>query len=737
MDLNDASRLLEHDFGLSDLALLGQGKEGFVFADPANVYKVFRDGVQHFAPSQLKFLKDALGAANSPPFRILPIIDVQVKDNAVVIVSPRLEGGRYSGGRWWELVELLRECRTRGVALTNIHPDNLVVNARGVVYIDIGASVEALTEPLWENMVKRAFLTFRCPDDDRLRTLMTQTLTSDPPELQGIGMLRHDVVVTDVAPIPPKRRPAGLVREITLLVRTCQMEWATIEFQVEHLVKQLEGVRRFKEVVVVCDANVGPFTRQYDRADPKAQKLSLQRLLDRGIVDRVLWAPDDADTLRGVAERWFRCDTAEPYSARGEPTLASLWALDQCETNRVLQTDSDIVVGRFRDADIISKLVDVLDCNLNAIAASLPPPIQEAQPYTGSGPRGKWRTEVRLSMIDRARLEQLLPLPNQVRDGRLQSSWYRALDARLRLSDYVCLRGGDTGSFMLHIPNSLKPDQNRWFNLVKAVERGDCFAGQLGKVEMDGSLRDWLGGRNESLVFLVRGKNVPLPRLDRCIASLRCQNRQDFGVVFVDAGSTNGMAERLEQELKGWLRGRASLYRSWDESTIIENILHAIRELVVRPDAIVAMLDADDALLGPAVVDRILTAYREGADLTVGSMLRTDRAARYPVTFENARSVRASNVWQHLRTFRRYLFDRVREEDLQADGQWIPYAEDWAYMLPMVELARHPTWIRDPIYLYDPVPGRRNCSVQEREAMIAKICQKPAYQGKGELPLVR
>jgi hypothetical protein len=727
MDLDSASRLLEHGFGLPGLALLGQGKEGFVFADSVNVYKVFRDGVEHFAPSQLKFLADALGAANNPPFRILPITDVQVKDNAVVIISPRLEGGRYSGGRWWELVELLRECRSHGIALTNIHPDNLVVGARGVVYVDIGASIEPLTEPLWDNMVKRAFLTFRCPDDDRLRALMTQSLTSDPPELEGVSLLRHDTDVTEVAPSPPRGRPAGPAREITLLIRTCQMEWATIEFQVEHLVKQLEGNRRFKEVAVVCDANVGPFTRQYDRADPKAQKQSLQRLLDRGIVDRVLWAPDDADTLRGVAERWFRCHTAEPYSARGEPTLASLWALDQCETNRVLQTDSDIVVGRFRDADIISKLVDVLDCNLNAIAVSLPPPLREAQPYTGGGPRGKWRTEVRLSMIDRARLEQLLPLPNQVRDGRLQSSWYRALDALLRLSDYVCLRGGDTGSFMLHIPNSLKPDHNRWFNLVKAAERGVRFPGQVGKIEMEGALAGWLGAREEELVFLVRGRNVSLQKLDRCIESIRLQDRQDFGVVFIDAGSTNGMAERLEAELDGWLHGRASLYRNWNLSTITENVVRAIRELVIRPESIVALLDADDALLGSGVVDRVLETYAQGADLTVGSMLRTDRAASYPVVFEHSRARRGGNVWQHLKTFRRHLFDRIREDDLKIDGKWIPYAEDWAFMLPMVEMASHPVWIREPIYLYDPDPSVRNCTVQEREQMISRIAQKPPY----------
>jgi hypothetical protein len=727
MDLEGASQFLEQNLGLSDLAVLGQGKEGFVFADSANTFKVFRNGVEHFAPSQIEFLRNVLGSPSDPPLRILPIREVLIKDGLVAIVSPRLTGGTYTGGRWWELTELLRECRSRRIALTNIHPDNLLVSTRGVVYIDIGNSIEPLTETLWDNMVKRAFLTFRCPDDERLRVLMSRSLTSGLPELEGVSLLRHDVEVSRVDPLPSHRRPTGPSRDVSLLIRTCQMEWATIEFQVEHLVRQLEGTRRFREVLLVCDSNVGPFTRQYDRADPEAQFQALRRLSDRGTVDRVLWVPDDPAALRAVARRWFGCDTVQPLSSRGEPTLASLWALDQCETVRVLQTDSDMIVGRSPDVDIPVRLVSELDKHPNAIGVSLPPPLAKPQPYTGYGPEGKWRAEVRLSMIDRCRLEQILPLPNQIYAGRLKLPWYRALDARLESSEFVCLRGGDVDSHMLHIPNCLKSDHNRWFNLVKSVERGGLSPGQIGKTELGGGLSCWLGARQEDLVIVVRGRNVPLERLDRCIESLRLQERQNFGVVFIDAGSTNGMAERLEAELHGWLRGRASLYRNWDVSTITENIFHAIRELILRPDTIVALLDADDALVGRNALGRVLEAHSRGADLTVGSMLRSDRAASYPVVFENARASRGGNVWQHLRTFRKHLFDSIREEDLKIDGKWIPYAEDWALMLPLVELASHPTWIREPIYFYDPDPSLRNCTVPEREQMISLIAQKPSY----------
>ena len=205
------------------------------------------------------------------------------------------------------------------------------------------------------------------------------------------------------------------------------------------------------------------------------------------------------------------------------------------------------------------------------------------------------------------------------------------------------------------------------------------------------------------------------------------QANQAFGILFIDAGSTNGMAERLEALCRGPIRERTTLYRNWDVVTSAENQYRAIRDLVGRSESIVALLDADDALLGRAVVDKLLAVYREGADLTVGSMLRTDRPADYPVTFENPRTHRGGNVWQHLRTFRRSLFDPIREEDLKLDGGWVPYAEDWAMMLPMVEMASNPVWIKAPIYLYDPSPEQRVYSTADRERVIAGICAKASY----------
>ncbi|HEV2166349.1 MAG TPA: hypothetical protein VGS23_05165, partial [Thermoplasmata archaeon] len=86
------------------------------------------------------------------------------------------------------------------------------------------------------------------------------------------------------------------------------------------------------------------------------------------------------------------------------------------------------------------------------------------------------------------------------------------------------------------------------------------------------------------------------------------------------------------------------------------------------------------------------------------------------------------NVWQHLRTFRKRLFDRIREADLKIDGHWIPEAEDWAYMLPVIEMAEHPVSIPDKVYWYEPSPEKSLRSREVREIIVASIVAKSPYR---------
>jgi hypothetical protein len=162
----------------------------------------------------------------------------------------------------------------------------------------------------------------------------------------------------------------------------------------------------------------------------------------------------------------------------------------------------------------------------------------------------------------------------------------------------------------------------------------------------------------------------------------------------------------------------------------IENIYIAIEKVCKNPESIIVMLDADDALIPDNALSRILELYHNGADLTSGSMLRADKEAKYKVNFDNPRKNGGGNVWQHIRTFKKYLFDSLDMEDLKLDNEWIPVAEDWAFMLRLVELSKNPVNIADKIYYYDPSEDKYRRSREELDEIIARIIAKQARRTK-------
>jgi hypothetical protein len=60
--------------------------------------------------------------------------------------------------------------------------------------------------------------------------------------------------------------------------------------------------------------------------------------------------------------------------------------------------------------------------------------------------------------------------------------------------------------------------------------------------------------------------------------------------------------------------------------------------------------------------------------------------------------------WQfsHARTFYAWLFKRIKKEDFQIDGKFIPIACDLAEMYPMLEMAREKArYVEEIVYIYN------------------------------------
>ncbi len=514
---------------------------------------------------------------------------------------------------------------------------------------------------------------------------------------------------------------------VSLLIKTCLMEWWTIDRLVRHQVGQLECPVGFIEKVVVVDTFEGPFSRQYDQPDAEAHQTAMKRLLEDGVVDRVVYAPREPEIIRETYGKWFGAESVETHSANGQQLMATLFGFDSCTGDYVLQLDSDLLIARTdRGHDYLGEMADVLRRDPKALF--VPMNICRTGPalYTWEGPNGDWRVEVRGCLFDRHRLQSVLPVANELENGRFALAWHRAFDRFIASGDYRSYRGGDPRTAFIHVPNDRKTDVEGWLDVAGCVERGYVPGAQLERVDLTGSPADWAGlKRGESFVFVICGRNVEPGRFKRCFESLVAQECGDWGAVVVDDASTNGFGDYAGMLLADHA-DRVTLVRNESRRGTLHNTWNAVTRFCVDPETVIITLDADDALIGRGVLNRVRAEYDDGADVTVGSMLRLDKEAFYPVNFDNPRWW-DSNVWQHLRTFRKRLFDAIAVEDLRIDGEWIDPAADWAFMVPIVEMAASPRHIAEPLYLYEPAAPKDEDGRRERDSVIARILTKPLY----------
>ena len=926
-----AEDFVRQEFGTGPLTCLGVGGEGVVLTDGRLAYKHFHSWNPRNRERQVEFLQSLVGRF-AYCRTLLDIREVRQRGNHVVIVHPYETGTKYLGGRLAELLTLLRECREAGIACRNIHPDNLLVTPSGIKLIDYGSDIIPASDREFQQMCRRAFLTYRFHFRSDLKHLMTRALTDpDLPELAGLpqflnaldsrgwdelfhrpmadlvlrecpesvldygcgdGRLteqmpvhgirtfgydpdpvavarccgrgspveyggrelledlrsksaRFQVVVcsrvlcnitdstefeavlkdlrrlvddtgtvfvavcnpfylpvastelvrkhipcaheyrdtfsytktvtgtgnqrtevhrsfatykrafedaglhveevielggTDSRYLRPasehlvfRLSPSGIIASadpgtrVSLLIKTCLMEWRAIERLVRHQVGQLAGPTRFVERVIVVDPSMGPFTRQYDYPDPVAHRAAMERLVADGIVDQVVYAPVEPEAIRATYMKWFGVESDVTHSVDGQQIFATLYGFDSCTGDYVLQLDSDGLIVRADEShDYLGEIVEVLCKDPNALFVPLSICRSISQPYTFEGPRGDWRVEVRGCLFDRQRLQSVLPIPNELDGSRLALAWHRAFDRFIASGEHRSYRGGDPATALIHVPNDRKADPDEMSEILGAVERGYVPRVQLGNVDLTGSVVDWAGPRRgEPFVFVICGRNVDPGRFKRCLESLEAQDCPDWGGVVVDDASSNGFGDYAEV-LLGDQADRFTIIRNSTRRGALFNTWNVITKLCDNPDTVILTLDADDALLGGHVLARVRAEYEAGADVTVGSMLRLDKEAFYSVDFNKPRSWR-SNVWQHLRTFKKYLFDAIDVEDLKLDGEWIDLANDWAFMVPIVEMAASPRRIPEPVYLYEPSDQKRAVDRAERDSIIARILAKPAY----------
>ena len=518
--------------------------------------------------------------------------------------------------------------------------------------------------------------------------------------------------------------------QTALVIRACAMDAEHIEFQVRHLVRQLNYPRGFSEIILAIDGKTSHFLRPHVDGDLPSVLASARRLKREGWIDRIVVAPVREREIARITKKYLDLQGVFTHALNGAPLLPTLCAFDSCHCEYALHIDVDMIVGRIDGRwDYLGEMLNAMSTDSAlTMALNIPGSISRVK----DNKQLPFRLEVRSGLTNIGQLKKMLPLPVETGpEGIPTKGWHRMVDQLISLQRMSSLRGGNQKLFVFHPPNRFKNCEEAMDIVINGAEKGFFPESQRGKNEWNGESAGWLfSPRREQFIFVICGGNVPHGRIDRCLNSVIRQDFGNWGVVLMDDASSDSHGARLKQWAEKYSQHMTYFARR-KYSDGLANLHFAVRQLCTDPESIIVTLDMDDALLGTKVLTRLHQEYQQGADMTVGSMLRTDKQATYPVCFDDPRNHRGGSVWQHLRSFRKRLFDAIPNRALRdCNGDYYSIAGDWAYMLPITEMAKHPVWIRDPLYLYEPDVRRKKRLRVTHKSAVAEIVRRPSLKIK-------
>jgi len=596
--------------------LLGEGREGRVYRRGDYVVKVFNPGV---ISDELGIRLSGLAKAFRAPFPA----DVQIvkESGAWVARYPWFESEPVHNLTEEEVSEYLANAGSLQVIADNFKLSNLRRCEGKLVLIDIGRHLRPFNRSTFRDVCAKAYALLHGMGDERL--------VSDFGRLRKAGGVQgmpgfasfYQGIVRRIAETfwqeCPRPALAEEASDVTLLLKCCAMDSDYLERQVGHLVYRLSTPKKFKEVVLSIDTKIGTFLRQHSVGDLSAVRASARRMVEQGVVNRVVEAPTDPDKVCDINARWFGASCVETHTASGIPVYPQLWAFEQIRTRYVLQADCDVLICRHDHShDYLADMISAHgDPEVMGVGFNIPHSLSSSvKAY--AAPSGEYKPEVRLGLFDLKRLMGSLPWPNQLTGSHLHSGWYHSLHHAMKRNGWKCLRGGDPRTSFIHPLNSAKQQPLFLENVRRRVESGFIPVAQHGKWDLVEDRAIWEASIvGHDLVVALSDSGHDKSSLMRCIASLAGQDDRDFEVVVLE----NAVAPVRVAEIVTQLNLHGLKVR----------VVSKLSELCVGtgPSPVVLRLVSDQALMSANAVAQVKLIAKEGR-MTPGACLCDSDALR-------------------------------------------------------------------------------------------------------------
>ena len=209
------------------------------------------------------------------------------------------------------------------------------------------------------------------------------------------------------------------------------------------------------------------------------------------------------------------------------------------------------------------------------------------------------------------------------------------------------------------------------------------------------------------------------------IQSAQNQTYTDWQAVIIDDCSTDDTWEIIQKQTK--MSDRYLVFQNKQRQYQLHNIIDAIKLAEPEEEDVIVTLDGDDWFFNNEVLEYLAKVYSDPSIwITWGSFIISNTRNRGPSARPipekwNTRTGRW--IFSHLRTFKCFLWQGIKDEDFRASwsGEYYPAGGDNAFMRPMIEMAGpdHRKFIDRILYVYN---GENPASVHRVTAKLQTRC---------------
>lgn len=236
--------------------------------------------------------------------------------------------------------------------------------------------------------------------------------------------------------------------------------------------------------------------------------------------------------------------------------------------------------------------------------------------------------------------------------------------------------------------------------------------------------------------FLIIASGFNCKGLSRkCIQSVVAQTYPHFKAIFISDGSQDGTLDTYDTSGISDDRCIAEVFEK--NKGAAKRRLDAIRNYSKSDQDVILFLGLDDELL-PNCLEMVAKHYEAGKLMTYGNW--KNQHGRVPCTPEFLKFDEVTHANRDYRqvkyrstapnTFRRFLFDRIPEEDFKIDGKWIDTTTESEVMFSCLEMCGKDRIgiINEPVYLYnEALPGGtlKRLGVEYKYRILKIITSRP------------